>query len=129
MPMPSKKTFAIAGVIIGVIIVTLVGLFIALAIWLFNVVMDSGAGDAVVESAQQATTQIVEDQLQGIQTDPLAYVVNGEIDTSSLQEQIEALSPQQLVLFTQEFTTQVNELVETGQLVQEQADALTSLLP
>jgi len=129
LPKPTKKGLGIAIAIVIGLGLLLLGLFIALVIWLVNVIGSSDTTSQVIDSAQQATNQVVENQLQGVDTNPLNYIVDGTVDTSQLEQTIQSLSPQQLVLFTQQFTTEVNQLLESGQIVQEQATQLLNLLP
>lgn len=129
LPRPTKKSFLIAGAVLVALGLLLLGLVIAFIVWLVGVISSSDTTNQVIDSAQQATNQVVEDQLQGVDTNPLNYIVDGTVDTSQLEQTIQSLSPQQLVLFTQQFTTQVNQLLESGQIVQEQATQLLQLLP
>lgn len=129
LPRPAKKTIIWVVAIIGVIGLVLVGLIIALIVWLVSVITSSDTATQVIDTAQQTTTQVVQDNLQGVQTDPLAYIENGQVNTTALEEQVKALSPDQLILFTQQFTDQVNQLLESGQIVQEQANQFLQIIP
>lgn len=129
IPRPSKKAFIWIAVAVTVFGLLMIGLIVAFVIWIVSVISSSDTTTQVTDMAREATTQVVEGQLEGVQTDPLAYIQEGQIDTTALQEQVQALSPQQLVLFTQQFTDQVNKLRESGQLAQEQAAQLLQVIP
>lgn len=129
LPKPSKKAIIWVAAIAGVVGLLIIGLLIAGGIWLFSLISSSDTASQVTDMAKQSATQVVEGQLEGVQTDPLAFIQNGQVDTAALQEQVQALSPQQLILFTQQFTSQVNQLLESGQLAQEQANQLLQLIP
>lgn len=129
LPRPAKKTIIWVAVGIALFGLLLLGLLIALIVWLASVISSSDTTTQVIDSTEQATSQVVQDNLVGIETDPLSYIQNGQVNTVALEEQVKSLSPDQIILFTQQFTAQVNELLETGQIVQEQANQLLGIVP
>lgn len=116
-------------VIVG-LIVALGFLFIALIIffiiWLAGVIQSSDTTTQVIDTAKQ---QVTETQVPDLNTNPLDYIQNGEVNTTKLQQYVESLSPDQLLVFVPEFRQEMNQLLESGKLLQEQANALLQLLP
>lgn len=123
LKMPSKKAILIVVGIISLIGLLVLAGIIALIIWLVSLINP----DTVSETASnvQNVTQEVLPQIN-----PQAFIEsNGQVDVQALQEQISSLPPAQVALWAEAFRTQVNQLLEQGQIVQEQAEQLLNVLP
>jgi len=123
MKLPSKKTFfIIAGVLSAIALLLLAG-FIALVIFLIGL---------ITPDAVNQTTRTVQEVSRGAveATNPRQYIQsNGQIDVPAVEEQIRSLPPAQLSLWAGSFKSQINQLLEQGQIVQSQAEQLLKLLP
>jgi hypothetical protein len=121
--MPAKKTILIIVGVISFIGLLILAGFIALVIWLIGLINPN----TVTETANNVQS-VAQEVLP--QVNPQAFIEpNGQVDTQALEEQISALPPAQVALWVEAFRTQINQLLEQGQILQSQAELLLNVLP
>lgn len=123
LPKKSKKILGIAIAVLVILVIVVAGLLIALIIWLTNSLSNADAVTQTIDKAKEVTSR----QIQG--ANPQDYIQNGQVNADKLREHIKSLSPEHLIVFTTQFNEQITKLVESGQLLQSQAEQLQQVLP
>lgn len=119
---PRKRTIVIILAILAGIGLLLLAGFIALIIWLVGLI-----NPPEVQQAVDTVQQVGNNLLQGFNLND--YIQNGTVNTDTLQQQINTIPQDQLPQWSEQVRSQTNQLVDSGQLIQSEADKILNLLP
>jgi predicted PurR-regulated permease PerM len=120
--MPSKRTIFVIFAVVGTICMLLLAGLIALIIWLIGVINGPSINDTV-NTVQQISTDV----LQGFNLNE--YIQNGSVNIDTFQQQLNTIPQEQLPQWSEQVRSQTRQLVDSGQLIQSEADKILNLLP